>query len=268
MSAVTMNSGLEKTALNNSKIGPFKYLQELLANRPYHCFEVVKSAGDFLINGLHLTGAMVLNTHKGLVKLVNTENLIFFAQDVAALPEESRKLGAKISGWWNGSTTFLTTMNQVRKFTGHIGSTVGDYVGSVAALKDLKITVGGLDFLSERVGNIGSAIGAGSRLVDSISGDNIPSTPHQLEPALAKVRQPIEQSKVFWDATRDVSILALSVLCIGLGGGAAVPALVMTGFSASILAGRMLAFYNEARLKALDASYPQLKASEKVITAA
>jgi hypothetical protein len=267
MSVATLDA-IEQTALDNSNIGPFKYTQELLANRPYHIFGVVKFVGDILVQGLGVANASVKVIHIGLTNLMNTENIVFFVRDIIELPEHSKKLYNKVSGWWNGSTTFLSTANQARKFVGHIASTVGDYVDGISALKGLKVNVAVFDVISERIGSIGSAIGAGFRIVDYAVGDVSSNPPHSITPTLEKVRNPIVESKNFWDLSRDVSILALSVLCIGCGGAAAVPAALVVGLSSSILGSRMIAYYHEAKLKAVDTSHAQIKISEKVLKTA
>lgn len=258
---------LDQSAIDNSNIGPWKFTQEVLANRPYQFFGVIKTSAEALGHGFNIANGVLQPIYTGLSRVGNTENLIYFFQGVAAFPEQIQGLSNKVSGWWNGSDTFLSLANQTRKFAAHTLSTVGDYAEGCSALASLNVNVGSINIVSERVGNLGSALGSLSRIADYMSGDVSSKAPHNLKPSLEKVRQPIAESKNMWELARDISIFSLSSLCLGFGGFGAIPLVFAIGLPGSILGTKMVAYYREVQLKAIDASHPQIDASKKILKA-
>lgn len=257
---------VEQSAIEASNIGPWKFAQELL-NRPYYPFAAVKITAEILGKGLGVASTTCGIVYAGLGKLVDTENFVFLFQDIVNLPDQTQKLAGKVSGWWNGSTTFLSLANQTSKFTGHIASTVGDYSDACSALKALGSTGGalqaGVDKISivpAHVGYIGSALGALRRVGNYFEPKESSSEEgsSKLSPSLEKVRQPVVASKALWELGRDVSIFALSSLCLCCGGFVAVPAVISIGLSGSILGTRMVAYYREVQEKAIVASHQKM----------
>lgn len=266
MSAIGSDAA-ERLAIDNVNIDPISYFKEVLGNRVYYVAEAPRLLAETVVSGLKGMGFMVSTSlvtfAKTLDKVVKTENLIFFVQDVLDLPSQVKTLAGRTVAWWKGSISLASFANQGRKFVGHIGSTVGDYVDSCSALHNLKI-LGPNSGLFDKIGNLGSAIGAASRITDYAMEDTAARPKHQIVPQMEQMRATIAGSRALWNLTKDVSILALSVMCLSVGFGA-LPAIFSVGLPATILGARMSAYYKELQLKAIDASYAQMAAAKQLV---
>lgn len=263
MSAIGLDT-TEQALMESTKIDALSYVKEIAGNRVYHFFETPKVVLEIFVKGFGMTNAVLGSMFGVLNKLVKTENLVFFAQDVLALPEKCAKLSDRAITWWKGDLSLKSFANEGRKFIGHIGSTVGDYVDGCSALQNLGVDVSSINKISDKVGSIGSAIGALSRITDYATNDTDSKPAHTLTPQLESVRKPIAESRDLWNLSRDVSILALCVLSLTVG-FAALPAILSIGLPGMILGSRMTAYYHELQLKAIDSSYVQMVATKQVL---
>jgi hypothetical protein len=254
----------ESALVESTQIDTLTYIKEIAGNRVYHFFEAPKVVLEIFVKGFGVTNAALGSMFGVLNKLVKTENIIFFAQDVIALPGQCAKFSERAFTWWNGNLSLKSLVNDGRKLIAHIGSTVGDYVDACSALQNLGVNVSSINKISDKVGSIGSALGAVSRIADYAANDTDAKPAHALQPQLESVRKPIEESRDLWNLSKDVSVLALSVLSLTVG-FSALPAILSIGLPGMILGSRMTAYYHELQLKAIDSSYVQMVAAKKVL---
>ncbi|PCI96068.1 hypothetical protein COB11_00355 [Candidatus Aerophobetes bacterium] len=250
-------SVVEQAALDGAEnFGVVDYFKEVASNRSFYIIQLPKIALELSEKVAGFASATLSPITTGLGRLTDAEDFVFFLQDLASLPEATGKVCKKITGWINGSTTFMELANQVRKLAAHLGSTLGDYAGSVRALRGLNVAVGRLDVVSDKVGSCGSLLGSSSKLYDIVTGGN-PSKTDTLKPSLQSVKRPLEESKNFWDAGIHVSIIALSLMGLTVGMAAYPAATVLV--SGGLLGSRMISYYRSCQLNAMNASHPQMK---------
>ncbi|MCH9630511.1 MAG: hypothetical protein S4CHLAM37_05120 [Chlamydiia bacterium] len=251
-------STVEQAALDSAEnYGFVDYFKEVASNRQAFVVGVPKAMLELSDTIAGVTTASLGALTTGLSKLTDAEDLVFFMQDLIELPEATGKVCKKVSGWMNGSVALIEVANQVRKLVAHIGSTVGDFAGSIRALRALNVNVGPAELESlNKIGSCGSLIGSSSKLYDIVY-DTAPSQSDGLNPDLQNVKRPYEESRNFWNAGMHVSIIALSALGVSVGMGA-YPAVVAVA-SASLLGSRMVSFYRTCQLNAMNASHPQMK---------
>lgn len=272
MSTAAVGLDIDQGGLQNIELSWIDYFQKVASDRGHHIFEVPKiviesfghglKAASSWLPSLAFCGARLANFANLLDKVVRTENIVFFAQDVLALPKECKALVSRAIQWRNEEVSLKEFAHQGRKFVGHIGSTVGDYVGSCSILKDLRIP--GIMEVTDTVnniGNLGSAIGAASRIADYALEETAAKT--ELT-ALQKIKESIKESRQRWDLTRDVSVFSLSVLSLIFGFSALNP-IVSVGLSATILGSRMAGYYQSCKERAVDESTLQRMAAKKIV---
>lgn len=229
--------------------------QDIPSSRQFHVFEAPKLMLDMVYKVAGFAGTTIEPVSNALGKVVDAENFVFFLQDLAALPGLTSNLKERVSGWMKGNTTLQDVANSVRKLGAQIFSTIGDYAGSIRALKNgLNVSVGPFDFVSDRLGNWGSLLGSSSKLYDYLSGD-VEKKETSLKPSLQGVIEPLQASKNFWDAAMHVSIIAISV--IGLTWGILASPVSVTLLSTSILGSRLMSFYRNCQMKAVEGTRPQ-----------
>jgi len=262
MSAAVGTDPIEQIATQSLDIDPVTYFKNVASDRGYYVIEIPRLTIELV---LKLFGSA--NTALGalgavLSKVVQTENIVFFAQDIIALPKQCTTFANKTIQWWNEEASLQEFAHQGRKFIGHVGSTVGDYADGCAALIGLGAPLTALK-VSSVVGSVGSAIGAASRITDyALEKPSVRS--HNLMPQLDKVREAVAESRDLWNLSRDVSILSLSVLSLAVG-FSSLPVLFSVGLPATILGSRMAAYYRELQLKAIDDSCAQMLAAKKIV---
>lgn len=261
IAAVNDINDIERRALDSTNIGPWEYAKELLANRVYLCFEATRLTVEFVGKGVGLASVALTPIYTGIGKLTDTEALVFFCNDILAFPEYFKNLSTKISGWKRGDFNAGAVNNQARKLFAHTASTVGDYFGACSALDKLKINVAPINFVSQKVADVASVIGSSSGIYDYFTDKNDPSE-SKLHPNLERIKQPFVESKQVWGLAKNVSILALSSAALLYG---TLPALVSIGLSSSILGSRMVCYYRDIQLGAIDKSHIQMQLAKKVI---
>ena len=230
------------------------FFKDVPSTRQFHVLQIPQVGLEIVHKIAGVGEAALAPITQGLGKIVSLEDIVFFVQDLAALPSHVSKLREKVSGYRAGNTQALELVHQVRKCVAHVFSTIGDYAGSIAALKGLNIAVSQtFDFVSDKVRNVSSLLGASSRFYDYMRGD-LEYKSDGLSPTLNNVRRPLEESKHFWDACMNVSIVALSALGLTYGAPAAAPVMFTLG-TASLLGSRLVSFYRSCQMKAVDESH-------------
>ncbi|MEI8301045.1 MAG: hypothetical protein WCG10_05485 [Chlamydiota bacterium] len=265
IAAVNDINDIERRALDSTNIGPWEYAKELLANRVYLCFQATKLTLEFVGKGVGLANVVLSPIYTGFGKLTDTEALVFFCNDLLAFPEHFQKLSTKITGWKRGDLNAGAVNNQARKMFAHIACTVGDYVDSCSTLKKLNVNVEPLVFFAtketvEKVAGVAGVIGSTSGIYDYFT-DKEQSSVAMLDPGLDRIKQSFVESKKVWNLAKNVSILALSsaaLLCWTL------PVTLSIGLSSSILGSRMMSYYRDIQLGAIDKSHIQMQAAKKI----
>jgi hypothetical protein len=261
IAAINDISDIEKAALDSTNIGPWDYTKELLANRVYVCFQATKLALEFTGKGVGLANTILTPIYAGLGKLTDTESLAFFLSDILAFPSHFNDLSTKINGWKRGALTAGAVNNQARKMFAHAASTLGDYFEACSALSQLNICVAPIDFVSKKVADIASVIGSTSGIYDYFTDEDV-SSELKLSPGLERIKRPFMESKQVWGLAKNVSILALSSSALLYG---ALPAMVSIGLSSSIVGSRMMCYYRDIQLEAINKAHPQMQLAKKAL---
>lgn len=273
----------ELEVIRNGDLNFFDIVKQIATDRPYFIFGVPKilfeSAGrvaEFVAshmfsqfvtvsNACAKTGLQFLNISGQLAKVVDTEDVIGFFQGVINTPKEVENFSEKLVAWWKGHEDGGAVLNQFRKLGGHTASTLGDYVNASRIARAFNVQLP--ELLSEKAGTIGSLLGAANRIYSYAIGDISKKHTFEFHPALSKIRDSLEDSKNSWDAIRDVSIVALNVCALALGGFAHVSSGVVTALSGSILGARLVARVKEMKLEKINQKYSQAILKQNTVKA-
>lgn len=259
MSTISLDC-VESAALESSNVTTWDFVKDIAGNRPYYVFEVPKILIDVVSKTFSAADAVLLTTSAGFERILSTENFITLFQDVVALPAAGRSLAGKVTGYFSSSASLTSMLDEIRRFSGRVASTVGDYALAVSSLKDLSpalnATANKIKFFSEKTGYLCSAFGSGSRIVDYFYREAESSS--GLAPSAEKVSKPIVDSKKLWDLSRDVSLLAISVLSVACGGHAAIPSTISIALSGSLLGSRLVSYYRDVQLREIEKSQAKM----------
>lgn len=254
MSTLSIDA-VDASALNSSDLNLKDFSLEILNSKPFYAFEVPKFVIDTTIKVFSLGDHVLSNLCKGCETISSAENVLMFFQDMISMPSQLSKMKASVIKYVNKQEAVSSVLNQARKLLAFSGSSLGDYYFSCEALKELKVPVDRIQFVSEKAGLYGSSAGAASRIIDYISGDFEEDTSIEY-PVSDKIRSPIVESRRGWDCARDVSILALSLLGVYFNGLSAIPATPVAVFSGVILGSRLVSLYKDLQLKKIDDNNP------------
>lgn len=275
MSAITLES-VDFSARNEAEISAWDFVKDVAGNRPYYILETPKFVLDVVIASLGVAGSAINSVSRVCSKVVNTENVVALFQDVMVIPTQCKKLATTSVEWIRGEEGAFSALNQVRKTIGLFASTLGDFVNSCDAIEAISTSISEAavappfrrwSVFTEKAGAIGSAVGSASRIVDYALGDLDNDTSVALKSSQEQVRNNLFHSKNMWNLARDVSILAVSVLTVYCGAFAAIPAGISIGLSGSILGSRLVSYYREVQIKALEDSRPGLVIAKKELNA-
>lgn len=259
MSTISLDC-VESAALESSNVTAWDFVKDITGNRPYYVFEVPKFLIDVVSKTFSAADAVLLTTSAGFERILSTENFITLFQDVVALPGAGKSLAGKVTGYFSSSTSLTSMLHEVRRFSGRVASTVGDYALAVSSLKDLSpalsATASKIKFFSEKTGSFFSAFGSGSRIVDYFCAEAEASS--SLAPSFEKVSKPIADSKKLWDLSRDVSMLAICILSIACGGYRAIPSTISIALSGSLLGSRLVSYYRDVQLREIEKSHVKM----------
>jgi len=272
MSTLTLES-VDYSARNESEISAWDFIKDVAGNRPYYILEAPKFALDVVIKTMGIAAYPLTRISVVCQKVVNTENFIALFQDVMIIPTQCSKLARSSIEWIKGESNYLAPLNQVRKTVGLFASTLGDFVNSCDAFETLRTSTASApafrrwSIFTEKAGAAGSAIGSASRIFDYMIGDLENESEVEFNPSQQKIRDSLASSRNLWNVTRDISILAISVLTVACGGFAMIPSALGVGLSGSILGARLVSYYREVQMKALEEARPSLLIAKKELNA-